>query len=114
MTNYVFFKNENLLSEELHLKLIKAYLKSSNISKAVRHLARIEYKQLFSSQLWYKNVIDAVENSLISSTKSQNETTIQILQSTVVNLLTRQLKILLQNTNEINSAVEIIFKFVLT
>ena len=100
-------KNENLLDEELHLKLIKIYLKSSQIGKAVNYLAKIEYKQIFSNQTWYKSVIDEIEATLMRISDDEK----QLLVSILTILLFRQLKSTLQTTDDTNSYFEIFLKY---
>ena len=98
-------KNENFLDEELHLKLIKIYLKS-NIGKAVHYLAKIEYKQIFSSQIWYKNLIDILETTLINIGDEYEK---QLLVSMLTIVLFRQLKSTLQTSND--DYLEIFLKY---
>lgn len=100
-------KNENLLDEELHLKLIKIYLKSSQIGKAVNYLAKIEYKQIFSNQTWYKSVIDEIEATLTRISDDEK----QLLVSILTILLFRQLKSTLQTADDTNSYFEIFLKY---
>jgi hypothetical protein len=96
-----------LLDEELHLKLIKIYLKSSQIGKAVNYLAKIEYKQIFSNQTWYKSVIDEIEATLTRISDDEK----QLLVSILTILLFRQLKSTLQTNDDTNSYFEIFLKY---
>lgn len=60
--------NENYYNEDLHVKLLKSYLKSSpkseNIYKALRHISNVEQQSLFDSSItWYKSIIAIIESS---------------------------------------------------
>jgi site-specific DNA-adenine methylase len=70
MFNALFKQAENVLNDELHVKLIKIYLKSKNYMKAIRHILKIEFKSCFTANKspsvvnFYAECIGAIETVL--------------------------------------------------
>lgn len=98
------FKDENMLNQDAHLKLLKLYLKTEKISKAIRHLIKLEYTQPFKSLTWYKNAIEAVETYLNSpsSTPLNKDLDMILLTGMLTILLSNQLKLILSSSSEID------------
>lgn len=54
---------DDYLNEELHLKLIRTYLKIMNLNKAFKHIFKLEAKWTFSSNSnWYASIIELIES----------------------------------------------------
>lgn len=50
----------------MHIKLLKYYINNSFYKKAIRHIVKIEYKSLFTSNhQWYTTTIDLLETKTI-------------------------------------------------
>lgn len=87
-----------MFNEDLHVRLVKAYVKGSQVMQAVRHLIRIEYKEIFAYQTWYESVLNALETTANAKQMlNSNDLESHLLSSIMSILATRQLKIALQS-----------------
>lgn len=80
----------------MHIKLVKIYFKSSNYTKALKHIFKLDYKSMFNedpAQSWHTSTIDLIETTLSNqeALNIKNETEINFLYLTLLNLVKNQL-----------------------
>lgn len=103
--------NENMLNEDVHLKLVKLYLRTNKSSRLVRHLVKLEYGSGIGEYLganWYKNTIDSIESTLNTKSDAQIDRTLLI--SILALLISRYIKFQLKSTETTNCLIESLLK----
>ena len=104
--------NENMLNEDVHLKLVKLYLRTNKSSRLLRHLVKLEYGSGIGEYLganWYKNTIDSIESTL-NNTKSDAQIDRTLLISILALFISRYIKFQLKLTETNNNLIESLLK----
>ena len=106
---------DDYTNEDLHLKLVKSFLKSSNISKLFRHILSLELSHLFSSSPnWYVQVTAQLETSFakLKTSSNPNQTeNLEYLNVALIILLNHHLLASIEiNTGKTGILVELLLK----